>query len=265
MTAYKLADIIAEITDPAVIRGEKVITLGGGLRDPRNTYYALYDTVRAPGATGPLLGLDVAGAGAASALSWSSAKGPGGGSVGSFYSLATGTATTGRNYWAAGASSIIEFDSDLESAYWRGMVRVPTLSTAGEEFGAVWGFNDSVIALNNTDGAVFRYDRLVSGANIQVQNRAAGVGAVTDGGIAVDTNWHEYIVRYIASPARAVQYWVDGVLIATVTTNVPSSGQGTGLGAGIIKSAGTTSRNLDIAFQEVLLTWTTARGLVLPF
>lgn len=97
--------------------------------------------------------------------------------------------------------------------------------------------------LNNNDGdTIFRVGMTNSGtvnppaSNGAYFEKAAAdtnwflvtmVGAVavrTDSGVAVDTNWHIFKIVHNVLPSDSYQFWLDGVLVGTRTTNLPSLG-----------------------------------------
>lgn len=231
--------------------------------DPRYEYWNCEQAIRNPPVTGPLMGSDVSG-GAVSTTFLTGTKGPGGGDIGPSVSVSTGTTATGRAHWGLGSGAIVHnFNADYEFIFWRGLVYVVELSDVAEEFDVWMGFGDTVTGAVTTDGAQFVYNRDGLGINWFAQNRGGGAGAAVDTGVPVTTSTaHEFVISW--TPSGGMKYWIDGVVAVIITSNIPTPAQTFGAGIGILKSAGTTSRNVVVAYQEVYARWATPRGLALP-
>lgn len=73
--------------------------------------------------------------------------------------------------------------------------------------------------------AMFRYSSNASDVNFQcVCGSGSGVPVVVDSGVTADTALHVFRITYDAI-TPAVKFWIDGNLVATVTTNLPSNSQ----------------------------------------
>lgn len=119
------------------------------------------------------------------------------------------------------------------------------LSTAGDRYTALVGFGDSVATAAQTDAVLLSYNDSVSANWVLVTNQA-GVSTATDTGIPATTDLTRLKVVISADGTTAYGY-VDGVLGATSTTNLPNSaGQLMGMLAGIFKSTGTTSVDFSV-------------------
>ena len=235
--------------------------------DPGREFYLLDQPISVASA-GPMLRQDNTGAGSQMFASFAGAifpDGPGGGQIGPFYQLETGTTTTGRCGWTAGnANNAWGFHADIECMYWRSIIRLNTLSTAGEEYSMYCGFADSTtVTIGPADGVGFGYDRLNLGVNWQAIIRAGSVGVPIDLGIPVDNNWHDFVVGW----KNGAAHWsVDGNVVLSTAVGVPVTNQAFGASVNILKSAGTTSRTVGAAFQEVYMRWQDGhtRGVALP-
>ena len=86
----------------------------------------------------------------------------------------------------------------------------------------------------------FRYDRLTS-ANWLAISESGSTETSTDTGIAVSAGTEVDLQFVINSDATSVGYYIDDVLVATHTTNIPTANNLT-ISWNIIKSAGTTER-----------------------
>lgn len=154
--------------------------------------------------------------------------------------------TTGTT--AAGSSELRTYNNAVRTASGRlsaeWIVRIPTLSTALEEFAFRCGFLDA--AGVPVDGAYFEYDRTGS-VNWRYGTRANSVGAPAASAVAVTAGQWYHLKVVVNDPATNVDFLIDGVLVAQVTTNIPTgAGRETGVGMHIIKSVGTTSRSVEV-------------------
>jgi hypothetical protein len=70
-----------------------------------------------------------------------------------------------------------------------------------------------------SNGAYFFYDSSVS-ANWQIVSNNAGTATTTTSSSVVATGWHKFSIIYTTS---SINYFVDGVNIGTITTNLPGS------------------------------------------
>jgi len=198
--------------------------------------------------------------------------------------LGTGTTTTGRIALTTGTSHL-DFGSGTWNFQWTG--GFPTLSTGAEEYATVVGFLDNSGAVNQVDGCYFLYDRgnvATSGPNTgnadklscwcasnsnrttflmdgtTVSNESfttvnAPVAALT----LPSTNIYSLEVR-MTGTTRA-EFFVNGTKSCNINTNIPS-GATRLLGAGmlIIKSAGTTARQVDVDRAKLAVDLTAARS-----
>jgi hypothetical protein len=137
-------------------------------------------------------------------------------------------------------------------------VYIPTLSDGTNTFGAVVGLGDADTLLQ-TDGAYFLHDRSISTTNwiCRTVSNSVSTGTQTDTGVAINTAAHQTLEVEVNAAGTQVRYWINGVLVATHSANIPTStSRTTGVVAGlIVKSAGTTSRSLRVrrCAGEILL------------
>lgn len=169
----------------------------------------------------------------------------------------TGTTTTGR----AGLQGNVGTNVLLGNGAVRYdcAVRIPTLSDGTETFNVRAGLLDSVSA-ESVDGCHFRYTHGENGGNWTLVTRSNSVETAANSNVAVVANtWYRLTVEVNAA-GTSVTFYVNGTACGTITTNIPTAaGRQTGWGHGIIKSAGTTSRSLDVDYWEVEQLFTTPR------
>jgi len=161
-----------------------------------------------------------------------------------------GTTTTGYCAMSTGSAMVIPGLADMDFR-WR--ATLTALSTVGEEYSAIIGLHDALAGttLNATDGVYFRYHRLVDGdfwACCTANNSDADPTSPTNFTKTVTTvapvissaAFQEFRIL-ITEAGTKVRFYIDDVLVATHTTNIPAA-RNTGFGARILKSAGTTAR-----------------------
>lgn len=171
----------------------------------------------------------------------------------------TGSTTTGRaTQYALGpngdgilfGAGVYTFEAD---------VNVIDLSTAGEEYVLQIGFGDTSGA-DFVDGAYFRYDRLAAGANWRCKTASNSARTDTDSGVAVAAGPWVKLKVVVNAAASEVYFYINGALVATNTTNIPSgAGRGTGALMQILKSAGTTLRGFLVDWVWLHVDFNVAR------
>jgi len=155
--------------------------------------------------------------------------------------VTSGTTTTGYSYFNTYSSA---FHFGGASYTLEGRFYIPTLRDGTEDYSFVFGFHDVTTAAA-TDGCYFLYDN--ASANWQIVNRSNATGSPTASAVAVAaTTWVRLRV-VVNSAANSVSYFVDGTELAVspLTSNIPTAvNRQTGVRWGIVKSAGTTAREI---------------------
>lgn len=160
-------------------------------------------------------------------------------------SIDTGTTTGGyayvygMNVAVVPGTGILRFRADLN---------IPTASDGTDTFTVRSGFCDGLNSgVNGQDGAFFRYTHSVNGGRWECVNRANSVENAVDSGVSAiaGAGVYQTLEIQINASATSALYYINGSLVATNSTNVPSGvGRDVGLGTGITKSAGTTNRSI---------------------
>lgn len=162
----------------------------------------------------------------------------------------TGTTATGRSVLAT--TSLIGYQySSARNYYFEARCALESISTITDRYTVRLGFIDSVTG-TSTDGILFRYIDTENGGNWSCVTRAANVETSSNSGVAplFGTLNQRFGIEVIG--VTTVNFYIDDVLVATNTTNIPSgTGQETGLGFGIFKSIGTASRYMRIDYLSV--------------
>jgi len=170
--------------------------------------------------------------------------------------LTTGTTATGYaaiDTW--GTSNTYRYD-DGQTVF-ETSVRLPVLSDATNEY----SFSVGGAVQNNTignDGAFFTYNRASLGANWQAASRLSGSQTTSNSNVAVVANTWVRLALIVNATGTSITYYIDGVLVATITTNIQAAGAGRE-GCLLVKSAGTTSVTANIDYYFLGKTFTTAR------
>lgn len=184
----------------------------------------------------------LSGAGASVGGATAAAQHPG------LIALNTGTTGTGKAVIYRGGSTTFKIGSD--QCEFSGIFRVPTLSTVGEEFLAYLGWSD-LLSAEPTNGLYLLYDRLNRGTTLYACAASASAYTRTDTGVTLNAgDWIRVRIVINAAGTSATYYvGVNGAtptLVATITTNLPGAATLWTAQALILKSAGTTSRAIDI-------------------
>jgi hypothetical protein len=172
--------------------------------------------------------------------------------------LRTGTDTTGR-YALTTYNNALDPQNDFGMSLEVG-ISLQALSTASEEFVLRIGFGEGwLVAGHPSDGAYFRYERSVDGdlwscvtSNTESHSKTVTVVAPTVGGTFQR-------LKIVWDPGGdELSFLIDGNEVANHTTGaeqIPTTRLG--LGIQIEKTAGTTSRELNLDFHDFILTRTT--------
>jgi hypothetical protein len=178
--------------------------------------------------------------------------------------FSTGTTTTGctlirmgqLNAWQVGGNTTIET-----------AVRVPTLSDGTNEYDFRAGLSDGM-AGQGTDGVYFEYDRNTStnwtlvtaagGTRTKVTNTASNCSAGGSATAVAAATWYR-LKAVINSAGSQVDFYINDAFVGCSTTNIPSGTQATQPNIHIEKSAGTTSRSVEVDYYSFVRPLTTKR------
>jgi hypothetical protein len=170
--------------------------------------------------------------------------------------LQTGT-TTGGIAYACGNTIAMKFSyGHAITLKFRAAVEV--LSDAGQNYTIYFGIGDtSASGAEPSNGAYFKYNHGTNSGKYQCVTANGGVRTATDSGVAQTVLYKTFEIR-VASDATSVVFLIDGAIVATNTTNIPS-------GVAVFptwimtKSAGVTSRLSDIDWYNLSISRTSAR------
>lgn len=210
-----------------------------------------YTFVSANGAGSGQFFVAISGTGSSVTTGASDANHPG------VVAINTGTTTTGKSAVSTDVSAFL-----FGGGTWtfECEVYIEDLSTAGEEYDLRIGFGDANTG-DMTDGAYFEYDRNTR-TNWSIVTADNGTRTRADSGVAVAADTWVTLKITVNAAGSSVAFFIDG----TETTNSPSTshiptgaGRQFGLGAYIVKSAGSTSRSAYLDYITATNNLTTPR------
>lgn len=169
--------------------------------------------------------------------------------------LKSGTATTNAQGMILTNASSANIIWSAASHLWRyeAVFRIPVLSDGTDTFRVGMGFCTAVNVIDQVDGAYILINSLVT--NAQCVTAKASTRTTTDSGFAIALNTF-YRIAIVAKNVSTVDYYLSlasdpnpSTPTVTISTNVPTAGIQAGFWAG--KTAGTTSREYEYAYQQV--------------
>ncbi len=138
------------------------------------------------------------------------------------------------------------------------LIRLEDISTVSVEYSVVCGNTEQLTAF--ADGIYFLYDRLNSGVNWRAVTRSASTSTNTDTGVAVaEDTWVKLRIE-INAAGTSVGFYINDVLVATNTTNIPAVAIAPMLK--MLKSAGSgggSNRNVYVDYFRHYQRFTSAR------
>lgn len=136
---------------------------------------------------------------------------------------------------------------------------ISALSDGTDTYTVRVGFSSSA-STTPGDGAYFRYTHGTNSGKWQAVTVSNTTETAQDTGIAPTALVYQVFKIVVDSTAANVYFYIDGVLVNTITTNIiNSSSRICGQVASIIKTAGSTARILYVDFWEMITERVTAR------
>jgi hypothetical protein len=157
------------------------------------------------------------------------------------WSLDLGTTTTGRAAIAAVASvTNVGFRLGEGRARFLARAAIHVLSNGTETYTTRVGFIDNG-ASESADGAFFRYTHGSNGGMWEAVTRTNNAETSSNTGVTPVADLFQLFEVDVNAAGTSVDFKIDGVIVATITTNIPTAvGRETGYGLMSLKSAGTT-------------------------
>ncbi len=168
----------------------------------------------------------------------------------------TGTTATGRAALALAPTSQF-FGGGV--AMFEMLVRIPTLSVVAQEYIIRLGFGDLVTGADHVDGIYFEYNRLTN-VNWLLKTANNSVRTSTDSTVAVAAGAWIKLKAIVNNNGTNVDYYINGTLVGSVTTNIPTTvARVSGPTLIIVKSAGTTGLTMLVDYFKFSQVFTTPR------
>jgi len=159
----------------------------------------------------------------------------------------TGSSAGGLGY-VASKEAFFQTDNSTGTVTWaycKAVIVTPSsLSDGTNDYAIRVGFNASTGGGGTTDGMYFQYNHSLVSGNWGTATTNGGSTQLNNSGIAVTTST-KYVLEMIVRPSLLVEYFIDGVRVATNDTFV-STGDDMFCVAEIEKSVGTAQRDLTI-------------------
>lgn len=159
--------------------------------------------------------------------------------------LTTGTTTTGGAI--VGQCGQNRYINTTRQIIFEANVWIPTLATVSADFLAYAGFNDrgtNISANFPTNGAFFVYYRAANGDYWECQTTNGGTRTQTVTTTAIKTSGWTRLT--IINTNGSIEYQIDGVTVATHTTNIPTAA--CSFSAYIVNSGTTISRSMYLDY-----------------
>lgn len=172
--------------------------------------------------------------------------------------ISTSVTTLTTDYAILGGSSGAVL---FGGAVWKAeaLIAINTLSDGTDTYTYRFGFLDSTTAADAVDGVYIEYNS-ASSANWIMGTSSNSTRTKTASSTAVVAGVWTRLGVIVNATGTSVEYFVNGVSIGTVTTNIPTgTGRQTGTKLQLVKVAGVTLRAVFHDFMEWNGIFTTAR------
>lgn len=169
--------------------------------------------------------------------------------------LTTGTTSAGYAYQYKLAQIKLGFGHAVTLRF---RVAAEVLSTLADRYTMYLGIGDAINGVEHSNGAYFKYNDSINSGNFQCLTANAGTRTTTNTSVAQTTLYKTFEIKIDGAAASAI-FSIDGAVVATISTNMPSNVLVFPCVLGIVKSAGTTARLMDTDYYSLLVTRTSAR------
>lgn len=180
--------------------------------------------------------------------------------IGVVYS-ATGTTNTGRGAYLRTGNGSITFGS--HEIKYRCRTALSALSDGTDTYTAYFGLGDNPNSGDMVNGCYFRYTHSVNSGKIEAVCSNSSTRTASDTGITPTSSSFRIFEIVVNQAASSVAFYIDGSIVSTITTNIPStynfSTSVSNIMQKIEKSAGTTDRRIYTDWYDLTITRSTAR------
>ncbi len=140
--------------------------------------------------------------------------------------------------------------------HFKNKISVNALSTITDRYAAQIGYSSTNSGIANADGMFFLYDEggifstTTASANWLCVCRNGGVYSVVDSGVLVTTTSSALQTLEIKDygTGAKVEFFINGVIVATITANIPDNTKQLYILERIVKTIGTTARTLFVDY-----------------
>jgi hypothetical protein len=155
------------------------------------------------------------------------------------FNFQSGTANNARSYFRNDSNAFV--NSGTWDYYFKARLCIDSYGTGTDPFVVYFGFGDTDGGTANTitDGAVFRF--LANGSTTVWQCVTSAASVQTTSTTATTVTLNNYQTFEITLNSTSAQFIIDGVTVATISTNLPGIGQLFGTEGKIIKTAAGTA------------------------
>lgn len=168
-----------------------------------------------------------------------------------------GTTASGAARAMRGVANLQTGDGETE---FETSVALEDLSDGTDRFAIFTGFADSTYGAGSRDGIGFYYKDDVNSGKFLCSCEANGTETTADSGITVAADTWYNLEALVNAGGTSVAFYIDGSLVATITTNIPT-GTSRLFGAymEIVKSLGTTQRDFWTDYFQIRKRFTSLR------
>lgn len=163
----------------------------------------------------------------------------------------TGTTNSGSQLLRFANNNAFQNKVTTKILKWR--CRVVNLSDGTNTFLWRGGFSNTVSSADGSQSVGFRYTHTENGGNFTAVSRQNNTETTADTGIAVVAN--QFYLLEVRLNTTSATFYIDGVLVATITTNLPTDGasQYFGYAFQMVKSVGTTARIMQYDNYRIIV------------
>lgn len=164
-------------------------------------------------------------------------------------SMEAGTTTTGYTIWYMGPPAILFGGGEIS---FEQLIKIEDLATVAQDYIIRWGFGDGFQS-DHVDGAYLEYNRSAS-VNWSMKTASNSARTTTDSGVAVVEDAWIKLKVVVNAAATSVEFFIDGVSVGTIATNIPTgAGRHTSFHGHIVKTAGSTNRIMYVDYVDMIL------------
>lgn len=174
--------------------------------------------------------------------------------------MATGTDTNGFAQIGTNPISGLMFGTGTKITA-SGRVAISNASDGTDRFTVLFGFSDVATSFGTitTTGAYFRYRDDINGGNWQCTVKTADTTTNADSGVAPSAGVFQILTVEVAADSSNVKFYINGTLVATITTNIPTTAYALIEFTLVLKSLGTNQRFVYLDHKSLSLSRTSTR------